>query len=431
MTPLPERFATKAPFPWFGGKSKAAPLVWALIGDVHHYCEPFAGSLAVLLGRPHPCNRAYCGETVNDLDGLLVNAFRSIQFSPDATAEAASWPVTEIDKSARQLRLLRWREQHEAEILAGDPDWHDPVMGGWWLWAVAVQIGAFAGDGAWIADPATGRIIKQPRGPRGPRAPGVARELPHISDNGQGVNHADLRAPGVGDEAELYHPMTMPKLRAWFALLSARLRHVRILNGDWRRLCTHGAMHTLSVRNGGHVGVFLDPPYAGSERASGLYARDGDDIAAAVRAWCIKEGDHPQRRIVLAGFDGEHDELERHGWRMHEWFKRDSMLAGGMGDQQQRERLWSSPHCLALADEVGRGIAFGPAQGRLNFGFECGKVNGAPGECYNTPPALDHDPTATRIEARDAFLPREQDSVNPLADTRAGTGTCAPADRAF
>lgn len=55
----------KAPFPWFGGKSKAAPTVWQLLGDVPHYVEPFAGSLAVL-NRPHPCNRPYYSETVND-----------------------------------------------------------------------------------------------------------------------------------------------------------------------------------------------------------------------------------------------------------------------------------------------------------------------------------------------------------------------------
>lgn len=98
-TLVESRFASKAPMPWFGGKSNAAPLVWQLLGDVDHYCEPFAGSLAVLLNRPHPCNRAYYSETVNDVDGLLVNAWRSIQSSPDATADAASWPVMEADKS--------------------------------------------------------------------------------------------------------------------------------------------------------------------------------------------------------------------------------------------------------------------------------------------------------------------------------------------
>ena len=41
-----------APFPYFGGKSRIAHLVWERFGDVPNYVEPFAGSLAVLLGRP-------------------------------------------------------------------------------------------------------------------------------------------------------------------------------------------------------------------------------------------------------------------------------------------------------------------------------------------------------------------------------------------
>ena len=63
----------KAPFPWFGGKSKAAAAVWAALGDVAHYVEPFFGSGAVLLNRPHPANRPRVSETVNDLDGFVVN----------------------------------------------------------------------------------------------------------------------------------------------------------------------------------------------------------------------------------------------------------------------------------------------------------------------------------------------------------------------
>lgn len=54
----------RAPFPWFGGKSRVAHLVWDAFGDVPNYVEPFAGSLAVLLGRPHPAKI----ETVNDKD---------------------------------------------------------------------------------------------------------------------------------------------------------------------------------------------------------------------------------------------------------------------------------------------------------------------------------------------------------------------------
>ena len=41
-----------APFPYFGGKSRVSALVWDIFGDVPNYVEPFAGSAAVLLGRP-------------------------------------------------------------------------------------------------------------------------------------------------------------------------------------------------------------------------------------------------------------------------------------------------------------------------------------------------------------------------------------------
>ena len=54
----------RAPFPWFGGKSRVAHIVWSHFGDVRNYVEPFAGSLAVLLGRPTEPKI----ETVNDLD---------------------------------------------------------------------------------------------------------------------------------------------------------------------------------------------------------------------------------------------------------------------------------------------------------------------------------------------------------------------------
>lgn len=57
-----------APFPWFGGKSRVADLVWSRFGaDVPNYVEPFFGSGAVLLGRP---GGAGSTETVNDKDGL-------------------------------------------------------------------------------------------------------------------------------------------------------------------------------------------------------------------------------------------------------------------------------------------------------------------------------------------------------------------------
>lgn len=351
----------KTPWPWFGGKSDAAPDVWAALGDVDHYVEPFAGSLAVLMRRPHEVNRSYHSETVNDLDGLLVNAWRSMQLSPDAMADAASWPVSEADLHARHLALVAWKADRNLELLMADPAWHDPVMAGWWAWGQSCWIGSgwCSGTGGWTVG-ADGRITKAKSG-------GVSRQLPHLGSDGQGVNHAGCRSAGVEFEHE-YHPMTMPELRRWFAFLSARLRHVRILNGDWKRAVTGGASKTLPVRMGGHCGVFLDPPYADTaSRAGDLYAHDCEQVAHAVREWALAHGDDPQYRIVLAGYDGEHQMPD--GWREVEWY-RAGFLKGGMANtskvegedgetQQGRERLWMSPHCLRPITHARQGDLFG------------------------------------------------------------------------
>ena len=351
----------KCPWPWFGGKADAAPAVWSALGDVTHYVEPFAGSLAVLLRRPHPCNRTYYSETVNDLDGLLVNAWRSMQHSPDAMVDAASWPVSEADLHARHLALVKWRDERQLEHLMGDPAWHDPKMAGWWAWGQSCWIGGgwCSGQGPWVVGD-DGRIEK-----RG--APGVIRQLPHLADDGKGTNRPQLRERGAGHERE-WHPMTMPELREWFRFLSARLRHVRILNGDWRRAVTDGAAKTLPVRQGkSPAGIFLDPPYSGGVRADGLYAAEDLDVARAVADWCAEKGDDPALRIVLAGFDGEHNHLEDIGWRSVEWFRK-GFLTGGMGNtskrgthQQKRERLWLSPHCIAQDDKATQLGLFGAA----------------------------------------------------------------------
>ena len=442
----------KAPFPWFGGKSKAAPLVWDLLGDPSHYVEAFAGSLAVLLNRPHTPNRPYHSETVNDADGLLCNAWRGIQLAPDATAAAASNPVAEADLHARHTALIRWREEEQLEHLMGDPLWCDPVMAGWWLWGVCSWIGGEWCDGRngpWWPDE-EGRLRKWVRGDpdrpgvkrqlphlsnngrgvnhAGTREPGVTRQRPHIADNGMGVNHAGTREPGVtrkrphisdngmgvnqpgtrepgvGDgngpwwpgvtrqlphlsddgrgvnqpgsrepgvtrqrphlsddgmgvnragtrepgveDGGEWHPVTMPELRRWFGWLTARLRHVRIVNGDWGRVCTTGAVQTIPVRQGtGHAGIFLDPPYGTAAGRASLYGATEDfEVADLVREWCIKWGDRPDYRIVLAGYDVEHGELEEHGWSVHEWFTA-GYLTGGYGLQQGRERMWASPAC--------------------------------------------------------------------------------------
>jgi hypothetical protein len=137
--------ALKAPMPWFGGKSSVADLIWARFGDVANYVDPFCGSLAVLLARPH----APRVETVNDADALLCNFWRALGADPEAVARHADWPVSEVDLHARHLWLLD-RKADVARLVA-DPDWYDARIAGWWVWGLCSWIGSgwCSGRGPW------------------------------------------------------------------------------------------------------------------------------------------------------------------------------------------------------------------------------------------------------------------------------------------
>jgi len=68
----------KIAFGWYGGKFNHLGWLLPLLPECHHYCEPFAGSAAVLLNRePSPL------ETYNDIDGEVVNFFRTLRDRPD------------------------------------------------------------------------------------------------------------------------------------------------------------------------------------------------------------------------------------------------------------------------------------------------------------------------------------------------------------
>lgn len=61
-------------FGWYGGKFSHLDWLLPLLPQCHHYCEPFAGSAAVLINRePSPV------ETYNDLDGEVANFFKVLR----------------------------------------------------------------------------------------------------------------------------------------------------------------------------------------------------------------------------------------------------------------------------------------------------------------------------------------------------------------
>jgi hypothetical protein len=128
----------RAPFPWNGGKSRVADVAWRALGpDVVNYIEPFFGSGAMLLGRPGGAGKI---ETVNDLDGGIVNFYRAIQSAPDEVASWCDWPVSELDLHARHAWLVS-RLEELADQLRADPHYFDAKVAGWWVWGICQWIG--------------------------------------------------------------------------------------------------------------------------------------------------------------------------------------------------------------------------------------------------------------------------------------------------
>ena len=71
------------PFGWYGGKYSHLDWLLPLLPACHHYCEPFAGSAAVLINRrPSPI------ESYNDLDGEVCNFFRVLRDEKEKLVEA-------------------------------------------------------------------------------------------------------------------------------------------------------------------------------------------------------------------------------------------------------------------------------------------------------------------------------------------------------
>lgn len=399
----------KAPFPYFGGKSRVAQLVWDRFGDVANYIEPFCGSAAVLIARPTSPRI----ETVNDQDCYLANFWRATQQDPESVAYFADGPVNESDLHARHRWLVLSEEAADfRRRMRTDPTYYDVRFAGWWCWGLCCWIGSGwcqtpesaewdqmpligtggHGDGTiWVHKISGGPGKRGPAGGTGdlkqkrPRCatersdfnPGV-HGRPQLADaysRGRGVhndNHLSQQIPvigtgGHGDGTKGVHitsgggtcAQRREWLLSWFSRLRDLLRTVRVCCGHWKRVCDSESVTTRL----GMTGVFLDPPYPthsadGTEsRSADLYATDGsqsdlDSLRDEVMAWCKERGADPQMRIGVCGYDTDgYASLESLGWEVVHW-----KAAGGYGNRSDkgkqntgRERIWFSPACAQEA----------------------------------------------------------------------------------
>ncbi len=332
-----------------GAKSRIAREVWRRFGDVPNYCEPFFGSGAILLGRPpFEGNRI---ETVNDIDGHLANFWRALQADPDAVAYHADWPVDELSLHARG-DWLYYRPDARAwvERLRADPDYYDAKSAGWWVWFASCWIGGLPAIPETTPD---GLTVYGAGG----TPDGVKVQLPHLGNAGTGVarKRPNIGAPGGGTSYGLgvnrveFWSNRRAHLTAYMRQLAARLERVRVCCGDWTRVTGPSVTWKHGV-----TAVFLDPPYSHAERDSNLYSHD-NDVSADVRQWAIENGDNPQLRIALCGYDTEHGDAMPDTWSVWRW-----KAAGGYGSQgngrgranKHREVIWFSPHCLNPVDSL-------------------------------------------------------------------------------
>lgn len=371
----------RAPFPYFGSKYDIVEEVWARLGNPANYVEPFAGSLACLLGRPELGKV----ETVNDFDGLVVNFWRAVQADPVEVARHADAPVLEMDLHAWHRRLVESADGLREHLLA-DPEYFDAKLAGRWAWGASAWLGGGWCDGTLSKrKPALVGRAGTPQAGHGVHKSSLHQTRPHLSSAGTGVHSKRPAIGGQGSEGRPHRgvgviaarqlPQSIPSLGgcdgsgvgygrgvhsrvgrqsdglvAWMQALADRLRFVRVCCGDFARVLTPAVTTSHGV-----TGVFLDPPYNLKLRTKRIYASEDakgtkheETVAQRAATWARENGDNPLLRIALAGLDGEHEMPD-------DWFVLSWETGGGYGNQSATgrgrknaalERIWFSPHCV-------------------------------------------------------------------------------------
>lgn len=291
----------RAPFPWPGGKGRVAHVVWQGLGDPRTYVEPFAGSLAALLGRPKSAH-ARPVEIVSDLDGHVANFWRAFSRCPDLVREYADWPAIESELRER-VEMLHASRAVIARSLEHDDEHFYAATAGWWAWAQTLCIAELRGFR--YADGAPQRIERQQQ---------VLREI------------------------------------------AGRVCGLTVMCGDWRRTCESAAL----ARPGG--AYFLDPPYGVGDLRYGAAVRpvapvgrpkptqldilwgDPSHVLRDALAWALDAGARGVRVCLAspASYAGDFGP----GWQLYRWRRAGGAVFGGRGEDADRDELLAfSPAC--------------------------------------------------------------------------------------
>lgn len=341
----------KSLFPYQGGKKSISTKVWSSFGnDLKNYIEPFCGSAAVLFNRPDHIN---CIETINDIDGLLINAYRSIKYKPEEVVHYTDWPVSELCCEARHHYLCKlYAQTNFINNMRIDETSCDPKSAGYWIYGACMWMGQ-----GWCSDKQINKyvngnpdIIKDilngkdyehrdnfgrlPRMGRGINR-GNFGKLPHLGNPGTGINREDFgRLPNLGDAGTGIN-RDDKKLINIMNDYCNRLRNVRIVCGDWQRVLT-----TSVTINNGLTGVFLDPPYSLSNTSwqDDYGYRGKENVFPDVIKWCKENEDNEKLVIALCGQEGDwHPDPKK--WETIKWVRNRGY---SKSDNKNRflERIW-------------------------------------------------------------------------------------------
>jgi len=296
----------KSPYSLFGGKSKVSSIIWERLGEVSNYIEPFAGTLAVLLGNPNIPKI----ETVNDINCYIANFWRAVAAEPDKVASFADYPLTQTDLHARHRWLVSSTNDNFRLKMDTDPDFYDVKIAGWWLWGIGASIG-----NNWL--------------------------------NSKGLNSMPLLSSAGGG----IHGLTN-NIDDWMHQLQKRMRRVRVACGDWKKILTPSiSFNNKGLTDKDITGILLDPPYDFTSRSK-VYDND-EDIFLNVVKWAVENGSNPRLRIALCGYDGDWgipDSWEKYNWKANGGM---ANLGNKQGKQNaNKEVIWFSPFCLKSENEI-------------------------------------------------------------------------------
>jgi DNA adenine methylase len=301
------------PFPFSGGKRQIAEDIWDWLGDPKNYLEPFFGGGSVLLNRPHPPSPdSPKAETVNDANGYIVNFWRATQHDPASVAEVVKQPIHEMELHSRRQWLIEQGGEEFSKQLKNNANYYDAEIAGWWVWGACIWIGNQWPWAEWEGKP----------------------RLSEVASSGL---------------LSLQHRNQPEKL---LNMISDRLRHVRVIYGDWTRTVSSKSM---LKGPGTPCAIFLDPPYSSSfdRQTYGADLDDSDGLPEEVYTWCETHGEDPDLRIAVCGYTQNWDPPES-------WYEMTWTTQGGWArksddpnpDAQKEECVWFSPHCIDPHDDA-------------------------------------------------------------------------------